>query len=404
MGKLLSYILFFIVAIQLLGCGTGNNKMPDLKESFSFKDSRPFGTAITFNIFKNAYKNKNIEFIKKDFSENYQWDYDTSSLYVNISANYYVNEYDATRLLDFVYNGNTAFIAAENIDSILLNKMFCKQTNIDYYSYNDPEKWTKTGVKFNNYLNPNLDSFSYFYKPFTNAFTEINDNYSRVVSYTNIGGVHTFVFLWGKGRLYFISEPRVFSNYFVLTNNNYLYVQKTIQMLPTNPQNVYWDNFYLSKNYPDGGKAKDFSTLSTIMKYPALKYAFFIALLLLILFIFFNGKRKQRVVPVIPSTPNNSIAFAEAIAGLYLSKNNNRVIADKIITYFNEHIRTKYFINKANNEDSFADILSRKSGVPVELTNKIDTLIKVINKSTTVSNEQLLQLNNIIEQFLKHKT
>ncbi|MCY7291617.1 MAG: hypothetical protein LH615_05475, partial [Ferruginibacter sp.] len=95
--------------------------------------------------------------------------------------------------------------------------------------------------------------------------------------------------------------------------------------------------------------------------------------------------------------------FAEAIAGLYLNKKDNKIIADKIITYFNEHVRSKYFITMQVNDPSYAAILTRKSGVAFEIVDELTGVIKKINNCLTVTDEQLLHLNGLTEKFFKYK-
>jgi len=137
------------------------------------------------------------------------------------------------------------------------------------------------------------------------------------------------------------------------------------------------------------------------MKYPPLAKAFFIALGLLLLYMFFNSKRGQRVVPVVKKTENTSIAFAEAIAGLYINKKDNKIIAEKIITYLNEYIRTKLFISININDVGYAEILSRKSAVEPDVINELVSVIKAIQKSEKVTDAQLLKLNGLTEKFFK---
>lgn len=183
-------------------------------------------------------------------------------------------------------------------------------------------------------------------------------------------------------------------------------MKQIVQMLPENEdgqaQTIFWDNVYSKRNYPKSKNNEDKSTLSEIFKHPPLKAAFWILLALLILFILFGIKRKQREIPVIKPMENNTIAFAEAMAGLYLSKKDNKVIADKIITYFNEQIRTKHFIHLQAHDNSYADILSRKTGAPFETTQQLAETIKLINKNTTVTDTQLLVLNGLLERFNKN--
>ena len=400
MIKGISHIMCLLLLSALIACQTDNKKKPDLRESFSYKDARPFGTSVAYNILKKIYPGEKVDVNKQSFADNYGWDYDTSSLYINISRNYFATNRDAESLMSFVYRGNTAFISASNYDTLLLNKLFCKQYVPSIFSDNSFTSLKNTTVRFNDHLANYNETYSYFYLPFKNYFSEINGSYARVVGYNETGKANFFVFLWGKGRIYFHNEPRALSNYFLLTKNNYLYLQEILEMMPANPENIYWDNYYSNKNYAPGNNDGS-STIGTLMKYPPLAKAFFIAIGLLLLYMFFNSKRRQRIVPVIKKTENSSIAFAEAIAGLYFNKKDNKIIAEKIITYFNEHVRTKLFITGNVNDAGYADLLSRKSDVQPEVINELVVHIKRIQKIEKVTDQKLLKLNELIEKFFK---
>ena len=384
----------------LVACQSDNKKKPDLRESFSYRDPRPFGTSVAYNILKKMYANETVEVNKQTFADNYGWDYDTSAIYINISRNYYVTERDAESLMDFIYNGNTAFISAAYYDTLLLNKLFCKQNRETFFPDNSTSSLKNTAVRFNDNLSLYDEKYSYFYLPFRNYFSEINGSYARIIGYNENNKANFFVFMWGKGRIYFHNEPRALSNYFLLTKNNYLYLQEILQMMPENPSNIYWDNYYSNKNYAPGNNDGK-STIGTLMKYPPLAKAFFIAIALLLLYMFFNSKRRQRIVPLVKKTENSSIAFAEAIAGLYFNKKDNKIIAEKIITYFNEHVRTKLFISGNVNDVGYAELLSRKSGVQPEVVNVLVVHVKRIQRIEKVTDQQLLKLNELTENFFK---
>jgi hypothetical protein len=392
------HIFFISILLTILqACTPKKSMLPDLRESFSYADSKPFGTSVAYNILKNSYPDNEIEINKNEFAENYSLTYDTGAVYINISRNYYVTEKDADALLDFVYKGNTAFISAARFDTLLMNKIYCKQAQrLNLFT---KPRYENTSIHYTQDLSLYTDSFSFYYYPFANYFSELNSSYARKVGANKQDETNMFAFLWGKGRIYFQCEPRAYSNYFLLTKNNYKYWQEALQMLPAKPTNVYWDNYYARKNY--GGNSKSGSTLSEIMKHPPLKAAFFISLFLLLLFVLLGIKRKQRIVPVVKPTENTSIAFAEAIAGLYLSNKDNKVVAEKMITYFNEHVRTKYFLNIHINDSSYADLLSRKAAVPIDITKQLTDAILSINASVKVSDEQLLLLNGLMEKFFK---
>ena len=384
----------------LHACQSGIKKKPDLRESFSYRDPRPFGTSVAYSILKNMYSNNTVELNKQMFADNYGWDNDTASIYINISRNYYVTDRDAESLMEFIYKGNTAFISAAYYDTLLLNKLYCKQNKQTFLPDNSISSLTNTSVRFNDNLSLYDETYSYYYLPFKNYFSEINGSYARIIGYNENKKANFFVFMWGKGRIYFHNEPRALSNYFLLTKNNYLYLQEILQMMPDKPENIYWDNYYSNKNYAPGNNNGS-STIGTLMKYPPLAKAFFIAIGLLLLYIFFNSKRRQRIVPVIKKTENSSIAFAEAIAGLYFNKKDNKIIADKIITYFNEHVRTKLFLSGNVNDVGYADLLSRKSDVQPDIINELVIHVKRIQRIEKVTDQQLLKLNELTEKFFK---
>ena len=170
------------------------------------------------------------------------------------------------------------------------------------------------------------------------------------------------------------------------------------------PDHIYWDDFYRklsNRRRSSGDNGKSFSSFSVILANNALAWAFWLCLLLLLLYILFAGKRRQRIVEKIKPNENSTVAFAETIGRLYLQKKDNKNIAEKMITYFNEYVRNNYFVNTNAINDDFVTTLSRKSGVA---HNKVDALyraIKQINNNTTVDDYQLLSLNEQIQQFYK---
>lgn len=397
-----NHIIFLLFTVLLMQSCTFRKTLPDLRETYGYREAKPFGGSVAFAILRNAYPDQQPEIINNQFGENYLWDEDTASLYFNVSRNYYVEDRDAEALLDFVYRGNMAFISAENIDTVLLNKLFCTQSSHNNF-FTPGEQFRNTSVSFTKGLTLYADSFNYFYRPFDHSFARINGSYARIAGYNDAGKNNFFVFLWGKGRIYFHCEPKAFSNYFLLTRNNHRYMQQLMRMLPENTENIYWDNFHNNKNFGGATPGSSFSTFGTLLRYPALSKAFFIALGLLLLYIFFNSKRRQRVIPVIKSPENTSIAFAEAIAGLYLSKKDNRIIAEKMITYFNEHLRSKYFFSMNINDPGYDDMLSRKSGVPSTVIQPLAQMIRTVSAPGTIADQELLLLNGLIEKFFKNK-
>jgi hypothetical protein len=376
--------------------------LPNLTETYRYNDKKPFGTGIAFKLLSKSYPGDYISIKNDAFAKTAAWISDTSALYVNISAKFFIDESDAAALMNFVFQGNRVLISANEIDTLLLKELHTRQSlNAEWLNTINPMPYATTTTTLIKELASTKNVFSYFYYPVQNHFISNTSVNSRVAGYNGVGKPNFIVYNWGKGKLYLHCEPRIFSNYFLLNGDNYLYLSQVLQMMPAEPEHIYWDDYYNRHNFKDDDGS--FSTLGMIFKNPPLKWAFWIALLLLLLYILFNGKRRQRIVPVIKPVQNSSVAFAEAIAGLYLKEKNNKSIAEKMITYFNEYIRTRYFLNTGHVNNEFIEALSRKSGVGFAKTEILYRTIRRVTESEVVDDYQLLNLNEQIQQFYKNK-
>ncbi len=392
--------IILLLLLAVTGCSKEGG-LPDLRETYSYKDSKPFGAYAAKEILGLCFSDNYVQVFREPFAVATAPIADTSAVYFCVTKNLYVNSYDVSSLLNFVYNGNTAFISAANFDTILLNKLYCNVSGNMSLFREEPEELSNTSVKLIEGISQSPQKFGYFYFPFSASFSSMNDIYSRIVGYNEDDKPNCIVFFWGKGKLFLHTEPRAFSNYFLLTQNNYRYMQQLVQVTQASPQHVYWDDYYNKHNYPT--ERKPGTGLEEIFKYPALKAAFWLLLALLLLYILFGMKRRQRIVRKIRANENSSVAFTETVARLYLQKHDNRNIAEKMVNYFNEFIRSNYSLHVNAGDPEFMKTLSRKSGVPEQ---HVETLYNAINHamgSSKLNDSQLLSLNNQIEQFYKNR-
>ena len=402
--KIYIHYLFFCLIIFAFccGCNIGNANKPNLKETYSYKSNEAFDASFNYQLLKAAYPKTSIQVKDESIAKIAAWSGDTAALYISIAKKYYVDDANAEALLNFVYKGNSAFIAAGEIDSVLLNKMYCTQYTVTNGYSDIPLEFSNTKLSLNSALCTYKDTaFKYYYLPMLNAFPLINDRHARVIGYNQNKATNFIVFFWGKGRLYLHAEPRAFSNYFLMSNKNHRYAIQVLQMLPQFPEHVYVDDYYNKRDYKSASNSPSF--LNTLLKNPPLAWAFFIVLGLLLLYILINGKRRQQVIPIIKPTENSSVAYAEAIAGLYLRQDSNSSIAEKQIMYFNEGIRASYFITPSVHDASYLQLLSKKSGVPLEEITALYSFMETIKATAKVTDEDLTLLNKKLASFQKKK-
>ncbi|MEO5892201.1 MAG: hypothetical protein ABIQ31_18280 [Ferruginibacter sp.] len=387
-----------LIGIFLVACNP-NAKLPPLEETFSHKDKNPFGAFVVHNQVEQMYYHNSIRRIKDKFENTWRDISDTGSLYINISKNLFLTKADLDGMMAYVYNGNSLFISSDNIDERLLDTLGCTVSEPGYQQFFS--EMENTSVRLVENVFGDSSSYQYFYVPFRNHFTKLDTVNSRILG-KNSEGSNFIVVFHGKGRFYLHIEPRALSNYFLLQKNNFTYFRNIFSFTPSSPEHVYWDDYYNKRNYrrsEDSGK----SSLGVLFKYPAMAWAFWLLLILFGLYVLFGGKRRQRIVNTIPPNTNTTLTFTETIGRLYLQKKDNRNIADKLITYFLEHVRNQYYLNTSHINDEFISTLSRKSNNTKEGTEKLFNSITVIQQAMDISDQQLLVLNQQIENFYKNK-
>ncbi len=411
---------FYIIIVPLLllaGC-TGKNgpdrtRLPDMQETYRKNDKKPFGAYVAYQMLEQLYPD-NIRRAKKEPIEKTSNDIaDTSALYISISRDLFTSDEDVTGIMELVAAGNEVLLAAANFDNNLLEEIGCKFANTGEYLQLITKHMRDTEVKLRPRYRVDSSGFGYFYKPFTNYFYDFDSSATQVLGYNDKGNPDFIVYFHGKGKLFLHCDPRAFSNYFLLQRENYKYMQMLMGYTRPDPQHLYWNDYYVNVSQKrsgggSGGRKKGSnnndrsgSTFSGL-KGP-LWTAFWIALTLLLLYILYGIKRKQRAIAQVKPNENTTVTFTETIGLLYLQKKDNRNIADKMITYFNEFIRNQYFLNTSQVNDAFMTTLSRKSGVPLHRVESLCRAISHAQQSTTIDDYQLLSLNEQIQNFYKYR-
>ena len=397
------------MCILLSGClNSGGKSIPNLRETYLHTEKKPFGTFIAFHELGEMFKSNSLIKDNRSFTEAFQLMQDTAELYISVTQNLFTNGEDALNLIRFVENGNNVFIVSGQFDDSLLNKLECKLSDgmipADYLL----KPYINTGVKINTGKFADTGYYRYFYYPLNSHFSAFNKANTRVVGTNEKGEPNFLVIFKGKGKIFLHCEPRVFSNYFLLQKNNYQYLERAFGYVDGFPENVYWNTYYVrfrTKEEANRNRGMDenenFNSLDTILSYPPLAKAFWLAMIMFALFILFGIKRRQRIIEMIKPNENSTVAFTETIGRLYLQKRDNKNIADKMVTYFNEFIRNNYFLNTNLINEDFITTLGRKTGVPRE---KVDSLFRAFNQAQqnmVIDDFELLSLNDQIQDFFK---
>jgi len=383
--------------------------LPSLEETYRFDDKKPFGGYVAFQETRKVFDNLKIVYgnvLAVDADELANQKAGEHSLYMIIAERFFPEKFEANWLMDYVNDGNDLFLSANFFDADFLKRIDASTNQSMAYINEYFGKMEETDVRI--YFGEDLPDvpFGFYYFPFNHHFKSFDSTRSRVLGTDTQNLPDLLVLFIGKGRLYLHLAPRSLGNYFLLTKDNIDYFHHVINYFRPNPATVYWDEYYNRENFNNKKNKKDkddkFDTLSVIMTHSSLKWAFILAVSALIFFIFSNLKRRQRIIPVQVKPQNATVDFVETVGRLYFVNKNNKNIATKLITYFYEHVRNKYYL-KPDDYDKFSIRLAGKKGMSLDEVTGLLECIHKVEISEEVSDEELLELNKKLEKFYTNK-
>lgn len=211
-----------------------------------------------------------------------------------------------------------------------------------------------------------------------------------------------------KGTIHFHSLPQLFQNYQVLTANGFAHAQVILNQLPKN-QKVYWmecakQQEQVESNFDGdemGNEKVNDSYLQYILKRPALRNAFILALILCVIYIIFRSKRKEEILPGVPTRKNISLSFVETLSTIYISRNSPSSVLRTLRSNFYVNVNKHFYLdlnNKEKRKENY-ERLVQKSGFDVE---KLKEIHQSFQTTSGVTAQEVGRIHNLIRQFYLH--
>jgi hypothetical protein len=140
--------------------------------------------------------------------------------------------------------------------------------------------------------------------------------------------------------------------------------------------------------------------LRFILTHAPLQWAYYITVLSVLLFMIFEAKRKQRIIPVIRPLGNTTLEFIRTIGSLYFQRQDHKNVAEKKIHYLMDLIRSHYWIQTHSLDEGFVVALAGKTGKPEQDVRELVEAIADIRAREKISANELVNLNTKIEEFI----
>jgi hypothetical protein len=358
-------------------------KEPNWFPSYAKNDKIPLGTFILWEQLQRYYPNSEIFEVNTPIYNSIDPDSFINTTFFFCDAEFEPDKLDLETLYSFVKNGNHAVISTQKFSQRLLDTLKLKtkyhQFLFDsvYYQINQfpTQKFEAEGERV-----------KLFFSSYDSAQTKVLAKDSK--------GRPTFIKTrFGDGFFYMNTTPAMLANYNLLKAENYKYVNAFFAALPLG--NIIWDEYYKT------GRRMVRTPIRYILSHEALRYAWFTLAATVLLFIIFQSKRRQRIIPVIPPMKNDTLHFIHTIGSLYYQNGDHKDLSEKIIRFFFTDIRMKYQLNALNQNEDFISQLSKKSGVNIVELHSLFDEISTMKRRKAVTEEQLLTLNKKIELFFQ---
>ncbi|MVN21201.1 DUF4350 domain-containing protein [Mucilaginibacter arboris] len=390
--------IYLIIAFSLLlvYCVVQYNrpKPVDWEPTYLNTDKIPYGTFILYHQLNDIFPGATIRSSRQPV---YNTLYDALAehryrpgTYLIVAPKVDIDQYDYEQMINYIKKGNAVFIASFYVSQFLSDTLKLKINSEPSFSF---KKKTKTG-----FTNPALKpkQIYAFDRQIGNQYFSKFDTSKAVVLGKNQYNHSNFIrYQFGKGFLYLMPSPDYFINYNLLKPAGSDYAAKALSYLPAKGE-IIWDE------YASAGAANaDDSPMRVFLSHAELRRAYFMALFSLLFFVLYGIKRRQRIIPVADPLQNATVDFVKVVGQVYYQQRNNLNIASKKVTFFLEHIRSRYQLKTNVLDQELMETLISKSGANAETVAQIFKYIDYVQTGKQISDRELINLNYLTEQFYK---
>lgn len=382
------YFILFIFLILYFVAQYYKPREVDWRISLSAKDKIPYGSFIVYDQLKTIYPQAEIKSVRVPVYNVVNNSADSNTAYLLVDGELQTTKTDEAELLNYVSRGNYVFLAAAEF-----SKTFKDTLSFEISDFFIPYEKDSAAINFVNPLLKQDSNYRFYKNRIDGVFSKIDTANTLVLGINQQGDANFIKRPFGNGAFFIHCAPLCFTNYFALYKNNAQYIANALSYIPAGVSKLYWDEYY--KLGPTGAT----TPLRFFLNNTFLKWALWLSIGGMYLFVLFEMKRRQRIIAVAEPLKNTSLEFVEIVGSVYFNQKDNLNIALKKISFFKEFLRSRFYLSTLKWDEEFISTLVKKTGIA---EREICELIKLVNRvqnSTYVIDEDLLLLNETIDNF-----
>ena len=376
--------LLFLIAF---GSSCSKPQPTNWKPMYFAESKDPYGFYLFSSSLKQLYPNARVSKVPASISMgelSQKMNDEGPDLFLCLAKNMAFSPKEIESIADWLEKDNDVVLIAERFDEKLLKAL---NLELERHFVTGTHGMVTGKKDYAVAYHQNEQFLSQYFLPLDKA-----KDVSKSVSRISGAGPNVLAFTSGRGRLLVSSTPMAFSNFFLLEGENQHYLEDVFSYTVQSPKNIYYIIGEL--------RAPAHSDWSILWNNRATRMALIIALVALLLFVMFQAKRRQRMIPVVAPLRNDAATFVETIGKLYYNKKDNKNLALKMVQHFFELLRNNYHLNTLQLDEDFEIKLSGRSGNDRSEVNYLLTQIKMIqNNSVQIDDAFLFSLYRNMQSY-----
>jgi hypothetical protein len=346
-------------------------KPTDWTFSLHHKHKSPYGTFILFENLSYLFPEQSVRPVYRTLYELKEEGYEKENILL-LAADFAPDQQDAEVLWEMLNSGGYIMATARHFSGPLADT-FKLETDV---------KLEETIVQEEDTLR--LEESLYYFSAYDSSSME-------VLATNEAGNPILLRYSLGEGALLLSSVPQVYTNYFMLQEGLYQEAAQSLHYLPV--RNVLWNEYYHL------GRMEPTTPLRFLLSVPALRWAVYLSLAGLLLFMIFESKRRQRAIPIVMPPSNSTLDFVQTVSNLFLRNSNHQEMAKKKNIYFREYLLSHYRLDGDWQDENFRERVAHKTGKKRAEVDEIFDFIISLQAKQYLTSEELLRLNQKIDTF-----
>jgi hypothetical protein len=317
-----------------------------------------------------------------------------NQIYFLLNSEFQPQELDVHKLLEFASAGNTIFISSGRIGPQLLDTLGVRME----YQYTGSFMLTEWFYEDN--LELSLTGY-----PETSWSAATSSGYMRFevrdssVAFDTIGYVNheypNFISRpFGEGQIFLHAFPYIFTNYHMLYQDNHKYVSAALGAIP-GKRIWLWDQFYNVVHQRKAG-----SPLVAFNQYLSFRWAYWISVVGIVIFILFTAKRRQRIIPLIKPKRNLTLAFVRTIGDLYFQRGDHADLIEKKLDLLRAYLHKTYRIDVVDFTPDDATHLALRSGLPTDDIHQCFSYIRNLPHKKEQRSSTIWELQHVLDKLI----